>query len=374
MKKIPLYRNEFDESEIEMVSRVIRRGMHWANGPEILAFEDRVRDLAGVRNCVSFSSGTSALHSVLEAIDIRGNEVIVPSFTFISTANSVLMAGGKPVFADIEEETFGLDVDDVSERITPDSKAIIPVHYAGCPCDIRGLVDLALDHGLFLMEDAAESLGARIDDKMVGSFGDCAMFSFTPTKVISTGEGGAVVTDDDKLAGKLRIIRSHGRTERSQPDGRVMTEYVSMGYNYRMSTMCAAMGLAQLEKVERFIKRRREIASLYAKELGRIGGIRTPHPPEGYHHIYQMYTIVFEDGASPRDRVREGLWKRGIDTKVNFEPVHRSRFYRDTLGYDTELPVTERLSRSVLSLPIFPGLSDDDVRYISGSIGDVLSE
>jgi perosamine synthetase len=362
---IPLFRNYWDEKDIEYVSNVIKRGMYWANGPEIAEFEKRIAQFVGMKFCVAFNSGTSALHAVLLASDIKGSEVIVPSFTFIATSNSVLMAEGKPVFADIEEETFGLDVEDVKQKISSKTKAILPIHYGGCACNIQGLKELAEDHDLFLIEDAAESLGAKYDNKMVGSFGNAGMFSFTPTKVISMGEGGVIVTDSKEIYEKLKLIRSHGRLETADYfSSSNYMDYITMGYNFRMPSICAAQGLAQFEKIDEIIKTRKRIAKLYDETLSEIDGIRIPVAPKNCDHIYQMYSILVEAGCKKRDELKKYLSENEISSKVYFEPIHNTHFYKNELGYDVKLNNTERISEQILSLPIFPGLTDDEITFV----------
>lgn len=366
---IPLFKNYRDKKDIEYINRVINRGMFWANGPEITEFENKIADFTGLKYCIAFNSGTSALHSVLSVYDIREKEVIVPSFTFISTANSVLMAGGQPVFADIEEETFGLDPEDIKPRITPKTKAIIPVHYGGCSCQIDKIRIIAKDHDLLLIEDAAESLGAKFKDEMVGSIGDAAMFSFTPTKIISTGEGGVIVTNSKEIFEKLRLYRSHGRLETEDYFSSTnYMDYITMGYNFRMPTMCAALGLAQLEKIETIIARRREIAKFYNKRLRNLKGIRVPSEPMNCYHTYQMYSILVEGGRKKRDSLQNFMREKGISTKVFFEPIHKTHFYGDKLGYDVKLKKTEEISGKTLSLPIYPDLSVEEMEYVCESI------
>ncbi|MCK5038573.1 MAG: DegT/DnrJ/EryC1/StrS family aminotransferase, partial [Thermoplasmata archaeon] len=245
---IPLFKTYSDQDDVKAVADIIERGTYWADGPEIEMFEKAIAEYVGQKHAITFNNGTSALHALMLVCGIGpGDEVIVPSFTFISTANAPLFTGAIPVFADIEPVTYGLDPVDVVNRITDRTKAIIPVHYAGHPCQIGELKDIASDHGLLLLEDAAESMGSKFNGKMTGTFGDASMFSFCQNKVISTGEGGAIATNDEEMAEKLRLIKSHGRsggskyfTSSGPPD------YISLGYNFRMPTICAALGLSQI--------------------------------------------------------------------------------------------------------------------------------
>ena len=215
--KVPLFKSYWEEDDVESVAKVIRRGTYWATGPEIKEFEDNIAKFVGTKYALAFNSGTSALHSILLSYDIgKSDEVIVPSFTFIATGNAPLFVGAKPVFAEIEDKTFGLDTEDVKNKITKKTKAIMPIHYGGCPCvNIKGLKEIADDYGILLLEDAAQSLGANIKNKKVGTFGDASMFSLCQDKMITTGDGGVIVTDSKDCYEKSKLIRSHGRAESS---------------------------------------------------------------------------------------------------------------------------------------------------------------
>jgi len=374
--KIPLFKIYWDEQDVEMVVGTIRTGMSWATGSNIQEFERMLAGYVGTKYAVVLNSGTSALHAVLVSCDIgEGDEVIVPSFTFIATANAPLFVGARPVFADIEEKTYGLDPKDVEGRITPMTKAIIPVHYGGSPCLIHELERIAERHNLLLIEDAAESLGAAVDGKKVGSFGDCAIFSFCAPKVITTGEGGAVVTDSADVYERLKLVRSHGRAETADYfTTSEYLEYMTLGYNFRMSNITAALGIAQLSKIDKIIQMRKEKAARLTEKLSRIEGVSLPTSPNGFLHLYQMYTIRVGGGKEQRDGLMVYLNKRGIAAKVYFEPVHHTQFYRDKLGYeDLGLPVTERVSQQVLTLPMYPSLTDDEIEYIVDEVSAFFS-
>lgn len=373
--KIPLFKIYWDEEDIEMVKEAIQRGMSWAIGPNIEKFEEMLSDYTTTKYALVFNSGTSALHAVLLAYEIgQGDEVIVPSFTFISTANAPLFIGAKPVFADIEGKTYGLNPEDVARKITPRTKAIIPIHYGGCPCLIEELREIAEDHRLILIEDAAESLGAAVNDKKAGSFGNAAILSFCSNKVITTGEGGAVVTNSADIYERLKLIRSHGRAETANYfSSTEYMDYVTLGYNFRMSDITAALGIAQLKKVEKIIEMRRRNAERLSARLSRITKVETPFSPDGFFHVYQMYTIRLKDGQEQRDALSAYLAKRGIMTKVYFFPIHLTHFYKNELGYNYELPVTERLSQQVLTLPMYPTLSEDEINYIAAEVAVFFS-
>jgi perosamine synthetase len=373
--KIPLFKIYWDEKDIEMVSEAIQRGMFWAIGPNIEKFEEMLSQYVGTKYALVFNSGTSALHAVLLACGIGpGDEVIVPSFTFIATANSPLFVGAKPVFADIEEKTLGLDPQDVVRKITARTKAIIPVHYGGCPCIIKELIKIAEERKLILLEDAAESLGATIDNKKIGSFGKAAIFSFCSNKVISTGEGGAVVTNSAEIYERLKLIRSHGRLENSNYfSSTEYMDYVTLGYNLRMSDITAALGIAQLKKIDAVVAMRRRNAKMLSARLSRVAEIEVPHPPDNFFHVYQIYTIRVNEGKEKRDALSVYLAKQGIMTKVFFHPVHQTHFYKNKLGYKCDLPITESLSRQVLTLPMYPTLTEHEIDFIADQVATFFS-
>jgi perosamine synthetase len=373
---VPLFKIFWDDDDTAAVSRVIRRGMYWTCGPESKELEKKLAGYIGTRYAVVFNSGTSALHASLLAHKIKsGDEVIVPSFTFIATANAVLLASGKPVFADIETKTLGLDPNDVEKRITPKTKAIIPVHVGGSPCLIAELRQVAEDHKLLLIEDAAESIGARIGDEKVGTFGDSAMLSFCQNKVVTTGDGGAVVTDSPEVFERLKLIRSHGRLENSDYfTGREPLDYVTLGYNYRMSDITAALGLSQLAKIERLIKARREKAEYLNKRLSKVERLLTPKPCfDNYFHVYQMYTVRLPEGKKARDDLADYLGKKGVATKIYFSPVHLTHFYKKELKYKIRLPTTEKMSEQVLTLPLYPTLSEQEMNYAIDNVESFFS-
>jgi perosamine synthetase len=368
--KIPLFKIYWDREDIKMVNEAISRGMFWAIGPNVDKFEEMLSQYVGTKYTLAFNSGTSALHAVLLAYGIGpGVEVIVPSFTFIATANAPLFVGAKPVFADVEEKTFGLDPEDVVRKITARTKAIIPIHYGGCPCQIKELREIAEKHKLILIEDAAESLGANLDGKKVGSFGAAAVLSFCSNKIITTGEGGAVVTDSAEICERLKLIRSHGRVENSNYFSSTEdADYVTLGHNFRISDITAALGVAQLKKIDKIIEIRRKNAKKLSTRLSKIAEIEVPNPPEGYCHVYQMYTIRLKEGQEQRDALSTYLAQKGIMTKIYFSPVHLTHFYRNKLGYKCDLPITESLSKQVLTLPMYPTLTEDEMDYIADEI------
>ncbi len=364
--KIPLFKMYWDAGDLQLVQDAISAGMNWAVGPEVTAFEDRLARYTGAEYCLTFNSGTSALHAAMLAHGIgMGDEVIVPSFTFIATANAPLFVGAVPVFADIERETFGLDPLDVAKKITRKTRAILPIHYGGCPCKINELRELADEKGLVLIEDAAEAFGANINGKQAGTFGNSAILSFCQNKVITTGEGGAITTDSREVYEKLKLLRSHGRQDNGDYfSTTTVMDYISLGYNMRMSNLSAALGIAQMKKADYIIARRRDIARHYRDLLEGTPGVVVPEVPRGYAHVYQLFTIL----AERRDDLVSHLEKKGIMTKIYFPPVHKTHFYRCVRNDMSRLPVTDEIAGRALSLPIFPGLSGEETAYVAEEI------
>ena len=370
--KIPLYKIYTDEEDVKAVSQVIRRGMDWAIGPEIEQFEKSLAKYVGHDYCVAFNSGTSAGHAALLAVGIKPNEeIIVPSFTFIATANWALMVNAVPKFVDIEEETYGLNPQSIESTVSKRTKIIMPIHYAGLPCKIEEISKIAQQKKICLIEDAAESLGASINKKMVGTFGELSIFSFAGNKVLTTGEGGAVITNSRKLFEKLKLIRSHGRLEKHNYFSSISkANYVAHGYNWRMSSITAALALSQLSKLKKLIDMRRKNASYLSSKLSKFEQIRLHEEPDGYRHVYQLYSIQLPN-STIRNKLMQFLANKGIMSKVFFNPVHLSSFYKK-MGYANKnnLNVTEIVSQRILSLPLYPGLKLEEMRYIADSISE----
>jgi perosamine synthetase len=366
--KIPLYKIFTDREDNRAVNKVLQRGMDWAIGPEIAEFEKKLASYIGTKYCIAFNSGTSAGHAALLAININSGEVIVPSFTFISTANWPLMVNAKPKFVDIEEENFGLNPERVKSEITKNTKAIIPIHYGGLPCKIIEINRIARNKKIPLIEDCAEAFGTKIKGVSVGTFGQMSIFSFAPNKILTTGEGGAICTDSRKIFEKLQLIRSHGRLiNENYFKTSQLPNYISIGYNWRMSSMTAALGLSQFDKLDRIIQLRRRHARFYVSKLKKINEIKLPDEPKDHLHVYQLFTIQLKNNLI-RHKLQKFLASKGIMTKVFFEPIHLSKFYKKSGFGKKSLSNTEKIGRTVLSLPIFPGLKSEEITHICDSI------
>ena len=366
--KIPLYKIFTDSEDNRAVNKVLQRGMDWAIGPEIAEFEKKLASYIGTKYCIAFNSGTSAGHAALLAININSGEVIVPSFTFISTANWPLMVNAKPKFVDIEEENFGLNPERVKSEITKNTKAIIPIHYGGLPCKIIEINRIARNKKIPLIEDCAEAFGTKIKGVSVGTFGQMSIFSFAPNKILTTGEGGAICTDSRKIFEKLQLIRSHGRLiNENYFKTSQLPNYISIGYNWRMSSMTAALGLSQFDKLDKIIQLRRKHARFYVSKLKKINEIKLPDEPKDHLHVYQLFTIQLKNNLI-RHKLQKFLASKGIMTKVFFEPIHLSKFYKKSGFGKKSLSNTKKISQTVLSLPIFPGLKSEEITHICDSI------
>ena len=373
--QIPLFKIYWDEKDIEAVNKIIQSGVHWCLGEEIEELEKRICKYLDINYCVTFNSGGSALYALMLAYDFKpGDEIIVPSFTFIATAYAPLYVGAKPVFADIEKETLGLDPEDVKKKITKRTKAIIPIHYGGIPCKIEELKDIAEKHNLILIEDAAEAFGAKVRNKCVGTFGNAAIFSFCQNKIFSTGEGGCVVTNDKKLYEKLKLIRSYGRISlENYFEKESNIDYIEIGYNLRLSTIQAALGISQLKKVDKLIAMRRNIANYYNNRLKDIEGIEILKEKKNNFSVYQLYSILVKDKVL-RDNLLKYLEKRKIASKVYFHPCHKYSIFKK-LGYsEIHLPITEEISNKILSLPIYPHIKKEEQDHIINSIKHFMEE
>jgi dTDP-4-amino-4,6-dideoxygalactose transaminase len=362
---IPLFEISWDESDVANVVSSVSRGSYWAKGPYVDSFEEGLESYFEVDHALTVNSGTTALECALRACGIGdGDEVIVPSFTFIATANTVRMVGATPVFADVESDTYGLDPHSVRNAITEDTAAIVPVHVYGAPCRIHELAAVANEHDLYLIEDAAEAFGTTADGELVGTIGDVAALSFCQNKILPTGEGGAVITDDDELAVSIAAYRSHGRTSSNYFDSVDSGQYERVGSNYRMPDIVAALGCSQLEKVDDLINSRQEVAQTYQHFLDDVDSVEPHTGLESDSHVYQLFTVKF-DTEEQRDLVISELSANDISCKVYWNPgVHKTGAYRINEGRNYVLPVTEELSDRVLSLPMYAGLSRRDIQYV----------
>ena len=366
--KIPLYKIYTDDEDLSLITKIIKRGSSWALGAEIEEFENLIKNYVNADYCLTLNSGTSALHSTLLAYDIKPHdEIIVPSFSFIATANSVLFVDGKPIFVDIEEDTFGLDPESILDSISYKTKSIIPMDYGGQGCKIFDIQKIAKDNNLILIEDGAESLGSSVNGKKIGSISDSTIFSFCGNKVLTTGEGGAITTNSKEIYEKIKLIRSHGRVDDSDYfSNPSLSKYMGLGYNWRMSTLTAALGITQLQKIDKIIKMRKENAEYLSNNLSKIPQLKIPTMPSGHEHIYQMYTIRLEN-ENIRNELHDFLTTKEIFSKVYFQPIHKTQFYIKS-HISKDLPVTEMISNQVLTIPLYPNMTKEEKEYLVNSI------
>lgn len=374
--KIPLYKIYTDDEDLDLITKIVKRGTEWALGPEITEFENMIKDFVGCDYCITLNSGTSALHATFLAYGLgKNDEIIIPSFSFMSTANSTLFVNANPIFADIENTTFGLDPESISKKITQHTKAIVPMDYGGLSCKIYEIQNVAKNNNLILIEDAAEALGASINGKKVGSIADSSIFSFCGNKVLTTGEGGAVVTNSKDIYEKIKLIRSHGRMDTTNYfNNPSESQYVQIGYNWRMSSITASLGISQLRKLNKIIKMRQENAIYLSSRLSKHSGIEVPKPPQNYEHIYQMYTVRLCDKKT-RDNLHNFLIEKQIFSKVYFNPIHLTSFYMDKFKTKKGLlPITEKISEQVLTLPMYPNMTYEERNYLVDSISEFFDK
>jgi len=363
LKTIPIAHPQIGDEEKDAVMSVLESGQ-LAQGPVVESFEREFAAWCGVKHAVAVNSGTAALHLLMLAQGIgKDDEVITSAFTFVASANAELFVGAKPVFVDIEPLTFCLDPALVEAAITARTRAIMPVDLYGHPAAIPEIEEIARKHGLLVIEDACQAHGAAIGNRKVGALGMSATFSFYPTKNMTTAEGGMVTSDDDTIADSVRVLRQHGAHKRYRHD--------LLGYNFRLTDIAAAIGRAQLGKLDRFNERRRRNASVLDEGLAGAPGIVTPRERPGYRHVYHQYTVRIE---RDRDRFQQRLLEEGIGTAVHYPiAVHQQPLYRQ-LGYDgVRLPVAEAAASQVLSLPVHPALSDADLDRIVESVRKVAA-
>ena len=332
-------------------------------GKYVEMFESAFAEFCRVKHAVACCNGTVALHLALLALGVEpDDEIIVPTLTFIATPNAVSYCGAKPVFVDSEAETWNLDPQAVEAAITEKTKGIVAVHLYGHPAKMRELKEIAKRHKIFLLEDAAEAHGAECDGEIIGSIGDAAAFSFYANKIITTGEGGMFVTDDDETAKRARLLRGQGM----DPNRRYWHPII--GYNYRMMNLPAAIGLAQLEKIERQLEIRREIARLYTERLAEIGGVTLQSEQSWARHVYWMFNVVLDPEIwHERDSVMDLTAQQGIETRPVFYPAHSMPPYRNHAA-GQKFPVAENLAANGISLPTWAGLTEIQIDKVCGAL------
>lgn len=396
MNRIPITKPFINENEIEAVQQVLMNG--WlVQGEKVREFEQAIAKHEGVQYCCATTSCTTALQLAMLAEGMSsGMDVLVPSFTFVATANAVVSTGAVPILADVDERTYNLDVDWLERHIREnyDMKSgrtvnkqngnflwgIVPVHQFGLCADMYRICDIAERYHLKIIEDAACALGSTIEQTHIGGFGNAACISFHPRKSITTGEGGMILTNDEAIYWRAVELRNHGSMvasdTRHKANGGLLPEYVSAGFNYRMTDIQGAIGCKQFEKLDYILKRRREIAAYYAKKLGQSDtGIIPPHVPEGYGHTYQSYVCMLDwkgdvkEGKEKRDDMMKKLDMKGIATRQGTHAVHKLKYYKDHFSYkDDDLPIADRCDSLSISLPVYVDLTQAEQDYVIESL------
>lgn len=388
---IPYGRQSIDDADIEAVVKVLKSD-YLTTGPAVAAFEKKVADYVGAKYAVAVSNGTAALHVACLAAGIgEGDEVITTPITFAASANCVLYCGGTPVFADIDPDTYNISPEELEKKITSRTKAIIPVHYTGQPCDMDAILEIAHKHNLLVVEDGAHALGAAYKGKKIGSIADMTCFSFHPVKPVTTGEGGMIVTDNEELYRRLVLYRSHGITrdkdmmqqyeeqlqQSSDPalqeaadmlrgdvidPGGWYYQQLELGYNYRITDISCALGASQMDKLDHFLERRRQIAKKYDEAFADIPQIKTPWQQEGCQSGWHLYMIQTMERS--RREVFDGLRQAGIGVNVHYIPVYRHPYYQRNGYAGVHCLNAEAFYERAISLPIFPGLTGQQQDYV----------
>jgi dTDP-4-amino-4,6-dideoxygalactose transaminase len=356
-----------DKRELEEIDKVLSSG-YLTQGPKTAEFEQKVADYIGCQFAFAMSSCTTALHLALVVLDIKpGDEVLVADFTFPATANVVVQSGAVPVLVDINLDTFTMNVDDLRSKITSRSKAIIAVDAFGCAADYDPIIRIATEYNLPVIEDAATAIGATYYGRFCGNLSVLGCFSFHPRKVITTGEGGMVTTNDSVLAEKIRLLRSHGGVREGN-----WFRYEAAGYNYRLSDVHGAIGVAQMEKLPMLVQRKRELAASLSARLANVPGIRTPIEPQWGGHIYQSYVALLDENLN-RDQVVDGMRSRGIETTLGTYALHAQPFFQREYGYKSaQLPNSYAAFMRTVTLPLYPQMVPEDLDTIAENIDSVI--
>jgi len=364
-RKIPIAKPNLGREEEEAVKEVLESGF-LVQGEKTKKFEQKFAEYIGVEHAIAVANGTIALDVTLKALKLGpGDEVITSAFSFVSSGNCILFQRAKPVFADINPRTFNIDPSDVAEKITAKTKALIPVHIFGQPAEMDALKEIAEDKGIAVVEDAAQAHGAEYKGQKAGSLGDVGCFSFYATKNMTTGEGGMITTNDQKLARKARLLRNHGQSHKYHHD--------TLGYNYRMTEFCAAIGSVQLKKLDEINEKRRENAKLLTNGIRKFHGLTPPYVEKDVKHVFHQYVVRVEDNY-PRDRgeLADRLTEKGVGVAVHYPiPIYRQPLYLE-LGYGEKMcPNTEESCRRVLSLPVHPLVGKKDIKYMVDALKNI---
>lgn len=374
---LPLAKATIEIEELKAVEDVLKSG--WlTTGAKVKEFEENSQIYLGVKKAIGVASCTAGLHVALAALGIsQGDEVIVPTYTFVATAHVVEWLGAKPVLVDVEKDTFNIDPIAIEKAITPRTKAIIPVHYAGHACDLGAILQIAKKHNLYVIEDAAHAIGTEYGSKKIGNHGDASVFSFYVTKTITTAEGGMIVTNDEELSKKMKSYAYFGMDKdafnRYSEKGSWFYQVVEPGYKYNMNNIQGALGVEQLKKLEQFIVKRRALAQHYTMLLKEVSGIITPIEKNYTRHAYHLYPLLLNTDKVSRDQFIAKLKEYNIGTSVHFIPLHLHPFYQKKYNFNRgDFPIAEWLFEREVSLPMYPGMTLQDVEYVVNAIKEIL--
>jgi perosamine synthetase len=368
MRQIPISFPTLGQKETEYVMDCLNTKWISSVGKYVGLFEQAYAEVAGTKHAISCSNGTAALHLALLGLDLQPDEeVLVPTLTFAACANSVVYCGGTPQLVDIDPEIWCLDASLLESRITPKTRGLIAVHLRGHPADMEAVMDVAQRHGLFVIEDAAQAHGARVNDRPVGSVGDVATFSFFGNKMLTTGEGGMVTTNSDAVAAKIRLLKNQGMTQERR------YWHAVVGYNYRLTNIQAAIGLAQVERLEEQLRCHRQVAAWYQEELAGVAGISWQAEKAWAQHAWWQFVVIVDETFAPdRDLVLARLQNAGIDARRIYYPMHQLPIYEQQAA-GREFPVADRVAARAICLPTWAGLTREDVRYICECLSDSAS-
>jgi len=374
-KQIPYGHQWIDEKDIKEVVKVLKSD--WiTQGPKVEEFEKKIAEYCGSKYGVAVSSGTAALLAAYAVAGIKpGDEIITTPLTFAATANTIIFCGGKPVFADIKEDTLNIDPKEIEKKITKKTKAIVPVDFAGHPCDYDEILKIAKKYKLLIIEDAAHALGSEYKEKKIGNFADLTILSFHPVKTITTGEGGMILTSNKNFYERLKILRHHGIVKKPEKGGWYY-EIKNLGYNFRLTDFQCALGISQLKKINKFIERRREIVTQYNQAFKNIREIITPTERSYVKSAWHIYLIQLrlDKLKASRKKIFEALQKERIGVQVHYLPLHLQPFYMKKFGYKIgDFPIAERYYQRAITLPLFPKMTNKDVNDVIRSVKKIIN-
>ncbi len=367
--RIPLSSPDITQHEIDLMNQVLRTP-YLSTGPMIERFEAAMASYIGTKCAVGVNSGTAGLHLCIRAAGIgEGHEVITTPLSFIASANCILYERATPVFVDIDPRTLNIDPERIEEKITPRTKALLPVHVFGQPCDLDRTMAIAAKYELLVIEDACEAIGAEYKGRKVGTFGRCAVLSFYPNKQMTTGEGGVILTDDEEWTDLFRSLRNQGRGK----DGGWLA-HERLGYNYRLNELSCALGVAQLERIEQLLAKREQVARMYNELLAKTEGVEIPYISPQVKMSWFVYVVRLASGVD-RDRVMARLGEKGVASRPYFSPIHLQPFYRQMFGFkEGDFSITEAAACSTLALPFHSNLDEESVEYVCNALGEIIAQ